>query len=445
MTLPTPTPDHPVDRAAAVLADLARRLDVPADEPALRSDLHRQGGQVDSETLARTVRRMGLPITLWRFEQGDIDQLAPPTLVEIEDGNWWLVEKLGRVQVELSRPGNEVSWRLSRRRFRREWTGAAAVAAVPPPRAEKGVEVPAASPLRAAFMRHRGVLTELLLGSLFLQSLSLAAPIAFLLVIDKVINHNGINTLDVILVALISIALFEALIGGLRGYVLGHTTARIDMEVTARLFRHLTELPFAYFTATPIGQLMSRFTDADKLRSYVMQAVVGSLADLLFASLFLAVLFFLSADMAWIALAALLLQLLTALAATPLQRSALRERLGRSHSNQSLLAETVLGIETVKSLAIESSRQRQRDAQLAAYGTAHDKAQKISNTMEQLTGLLGKLTVAALLWYGTHLVLVLCPSNTRIIILALPATGGLQCRADANFPLWFSHRSNANR
>ena len=42
-------------------------------------------------------------------------------------------------------------------------------------------------------------------------------------------------------------------------------------------------------------------------------------------------------------------------------------------------------------------------------------------------------------------ILVLCPSNTRIIILALPATGGLQCRADANFPLWFSHRSNANR
>ena len=121
--------------------------------------------------------------------------------------------------------------------------------------------------------------------------------------------------------------------------------------------------------------------------------------------LFLALLFYLSAEMAWIALVALFLQLLAALAATPLQRSALRERLSRSQSNQSLLAETIVGIETVKALAIETAQQRRWDAQLAAYGVSQDRAQKISNTSEQVSDLLGKLMMAALLWHGTHLVI----------------------------------------
>ena len=375
------------------------------DEAALRGDLRRQGGRVDIESLARAVRQTGLPVAFVRFERRAAGQLIPPALVEVEGGVWWLVEALGPLRIELSRPGDEVPWRLTRRRFRRHWTGIAATSAASVPGAQSETGAPLSSPLRAAFARRRGVLTELLVGSLLLQGLSLASPIAFLLVIDKVISHRGISTLDVIFAALVGIALFEVLSAGLRTRLLGRTTTGIDVEVTANLFRHLTELPFSYFVSTPLGGLLSRFADADKLRGYVVQAAVGSLADLVCAFLFLALLFYLSAEMAWIALVALFLQLLAALAATPLQRSALRERLSRSQSNQSLLAETIVGIETVKALAIETAQQRRWDAQLAAYGVSQDRAQKISNTSEQVSDLLGKLMMAALLWHGTHLVI----------------------------------------
>ena len=375
------------------------------DEAALRGDLRRQGGRVDTEALARAVRQVGLPIVLVRFERGAAGQLIAPALVEVEDGEWWLVEKLGPLRVELSQPGNALPWRLSRRRFRRHWTGVAVTSAASVPGADDGPGTAAASPLRAAFVRRRGVLIEVLVSSLLLQGLSLAAPIAFLLVIDKVINHRGINTLDVILAALVGIALFEALSAGLRTHVLGRSATGVDVEVTASLFRHLTELPFGYFASTPVGGLLSHFGDADKLRGYVMQAAVGSLVDILFAGLFLAFLFYLSAGMAGIALVALLAQLLAALAATPLQRAALRERLGRSESNQSLLAETVIGIETVKSLAMETAQQRRWDAQLAAYAVAQDRAQRVSNATEQVSDLFGKLMMAALLWHGAHLVI----------------------------------------
>ena len=407
--LPTRAPsresDPSIDHAAAALACLAQSLEVPMDEAALRGDLRRQGGQVDTEALARAARRSGVPVAFIRFERGAAGQLIPPALVEVDGGAWWLVEAIGPLRVELRRPGDQVPWRLSRRQFQRQWTGVAATSAPPAPGAQNESAGQAPSPLRAAFARRRGELVELLVGSLVLQGLSLASPIAFLLVVDKVINHRGIHTLDVILAALVGIAVFEALTAGLRTQLLGRATTGIDVDVTASLFRHVTELPFGYFGSTPLGGLLARFGDADKLRGYVVQAAVGSLADLLFVGLFLALLFYLSAEMAWIALIALLLQLLAALAATPLQNAALRERFARSQSNQSLLAETVLGIETVKSLAIETAQQRRWDAQLAAYAVSQNRAQKIANTAEQTSDFLGKLMMAVLLWHGTHLVI----------------------------------------
>ena len=405
MGVPSGESDPSIDHAAAALACLAQRLEVPMDEATLRGDLRRQGGHVDTEALARAARRSGVPVAFIRFERSAAGQLIPPALVEVEGGDWWLVEEIGPLCIELRRPGDRVPWRLSRRQFRRQWTGIAATSASFAPGARNEPEGSAPSPLRAAFVKRRGELVELLVGSLLLQGLSLASPIAFLLVVDKVINHRGINTLDVILGALIGIAVFEALSAGLRTRLLGQATTGIDVDVTASLFRHLTELPFGHFVSTPLGGHLARFGDADKLRGYVVQAAVGSLADLLFVGMFLALLFYLSAEMAWIVLAALLLQLLAALAATPLQNAALRERLARSQSNQSLLAETVIGIETVKSLAIETAQQRRWDAQLAAYAVSQNRAQSIANAAQQTSDLLGKLMTVALLWHGTHLVI----------------------------------------
>ena len=418
---PSGASDTSIDHAAAALAFLARRLEVPMDERALRGDLRRQGGRVDTEALARAARRSGVPVAFVRFERGAAGQLIPPALVEVDGGRWWLVEDVGPLRVELRRSGDQVPWRLSRRQFRRQWTGVAAVSAPSAPGKHDESGASERPPLRAAFARRRGDLGELLVGSLLLQCLSLASPIAFLLVIDKVIVHRGISTLDVILAALVAIAVFEALTAWLRSRLLGRATTGIDVDVTASLFRHVTELPFGYFVSTPLGGILGRFADADKLRGYVVQAAVGSLVDFLFVGMFLALLFYLSAQMAWIALAALILQLLAGLAATPLQHAALRERLARSHSNQSLLAETVIGIETIKSLAIETAQQRRWDAQLAAYALSQDRAHRVANTTEQASDLIGKLMMAALLWQGAQLVIAQALTLGQLIAFNLIA------------------------
>src|SRR5207253_3947554 len=101
-------------------------------------------------------------------------------------------------------------------------------------------------------------LGEVLLASFFLQLFALVSPLFFQVVIDKVLVHRSMSTLDVLVIGLLGISLFEAILGSLRTYLFAHTTNRIDVELGARLFRHLLALPIAYFQARRVGDSVAR-------------------------------------------------------------------------------------------------------------------------------------------------------------------------------------------
>ena len=109
-----------------------------------------------------------------------------------------------------------------------------------------------------AMVKYRRVLGEVLIASLFLQILALISPLFFQVVIDKVLVHRALTTLDVLVIGLVTVSIFEAVLGGLRTYVFAHTTNRIDVELGTRLFRHLVALPLAYFEARRVGDSVAR-------------------------------------------------------------------------------------------------------------------------------------------------------------------------------------------
>ena len=104
-----------------------------------------------------------------------------------------------------------------------------------------------------AIYKYRAVLGRVLLASFFLQLFALVTPLFFQVVIDKVLVNRSMGTLDVLVIGLVTISVFETVLEILRTYVFAHTTNRIDVELGARLFRHLTALPIAYFQARRVG------------------------------------------------------------------------------------------------------------------------------------------------------------------------------------------------
>lgn len=142
-----------------------------------------------------------------------------------------------------------------------------------------------------SLVRHRRLFGEVLLVSAFLQLFALVSPLFFQVVMDKVLVHRGLSTLDVLAVGLLAVVVFESLLSTLRAYVFSHTTSRIDVELGARLYRHLLNLPLAWFEARRVGDSVARVRELESIRGFLTGSALTLVLDLLFSVLFFAVMF----------------------------------------------------------------------------------------------------------------------------------------------------------
>ena len=256
-----------------------------------------------------------------------------------------------------------------------------------------------------ALVKYRSLFGEALLISLFLQFFALVSPLFFQAVMDKVLVHRGLTTLDVLMIGLLIVVVFESVLSALRTYVFSHTTSRIDVELGARLFRHLLALPLAYFQARRVGDSVARVRELENIRSFLTGQALTLVLDLAFSVVFIAVMFAYSVPLTLIVLASLPLYVGLSLLVVPILRKRLDDKFARGAENQALLVETVTGIQTVKAGALEPQLAQRWDNQLAAFVAASFKTNALATFAHEGVGLIGKLVGAATLWYGAHLVM----------------------------------------
>ena len=256
-----------------------------------------------------------------------------------------------------------------------------------------------------SLVKYRKLLGEVLTVSLFLQLFALVSPLFFQVVMDKVLVHKGLTTLDVLVMGLVVVVLFESLLTGLRSYVFSHTTSRIDVELGSRLFRHLLRLPLAYFQARRVGDSVARVRELENIRSFLTGQALTLVLDVVFSILFIAVMFLYSVPLTLSVLISLPLYSALILSIVPVLRGRLNEKFARGAENQSLLVETITGIQTVKANALEPAMARRWDNQLAGYVSASFKTQNLATWAHEGINLIGKLVNAATLWYGAKLVM----------------------------------------
>jgi len=256
-----------------------------------------------------------------------------------------------------------------------------------------------------ALVKYRKLLGEVLLISFMLQLFALVSPLFFQVVMDKVLVHRGLTTLDVLVIGLVVVVVFESVLNGLRAYVFSHTTSRIDVELGARLFRHLVQLPLAYFQARRVGDSVARVRELENIRSFLTGNALTVVLDVLFSVIFIAVMLFYSVPLTLIVLVSLPLYFGLSLAIVPILRQRLDVKFARGAENQSMLVETITGIQTVKASALEPSFGKRWDNQLAAYVSASFKTQNLATWAHEGVNLIGRLVNAATLWYGAHLVM----------------------------------------
>jgi subfamily B ATP-binding cassette protein HlyB/CyaB len=256
-----------------------------------------------------------------------------------------------------------------------------------------------------AIIKYRRLLGEILLISLCLQLIGLVTPLFFQVVMDKVLVNHAMKTLNVITIGFVMATLFEAVLTGIRTWVFAHTSSKIDVELGARLFRHLLGLPLAYFQSRRVGDSVARIRELENIRSFLTSNALTVVLDISFSFVFLAVMFWYSKALTMIVIGSIPLYVALSVVFTPMIRARLDEKFNRSAENQSFLVETISGVDTVKAMAVEPRWTHKWDQQLAAYVTAGLSVTNVATIASGGVTLVSKLVTVAILWIGAGLVL----------------------------------------
>jgi subfamily B ATP-binding cassette protein HlyB/CyaB len=251
------------DTGLASLAIVGRFHGIPVDPPQLRHEFGKLRERFSADELVLAARRLGLKARAFQSSWERLTQTALPALVQQGDGSFLVAAKIVEDRILLHDTITNQPLALTRAEFEARWNGLVVLVT-------KRALLPGMSGnfdlswFFPAIVKYRRQFGEVIVASLFLQILALITPLFFQVIIDKVLVHQGMTTLDVLAIGLLLVAVFEVLLGGLRTYLFSHTTNKVDVELGARLYHHLQRLPIAFFQSRPVGNVVARMRELER-------------------------------------------------------------------------------------------------------------------------------------------------------------------------------------
>ena len=391
------------DSGITSLVMMLAYLRIPVDPLQIRHEHVPDGQSLDCIGVVRAARRLGVKAKAVTVAQKRLATAPLPAIAQARDGSFFILAKADREKALIQVPGQPPK-QLTCEELSERWNGTVVFVSRRAQLAggERRFDFTWFIP---AIVKYRRLFGEVLLASLFLQLFGLVTPLFFQVVIDKVLVHRGMTTLDVLVIGLVLVTVFEIILGGLRTYIFSHTSSRVDVELGARLFQHLLALPIAYFQSRQVGQTVARVRELETIRSFLTGSALTVVLDLLFTVVFFAVMYHFSPALTLIVLAAIPFYAALSIGITPGLRRRIEEKFQRGATNQAFLVESVSGVETLKSMAVEPQMRQRWEEQLAAYVRASFRAITLGTVGSQGVLLINKVVTALILWFGAHAVI----------------------------------------
>ena len=240
-------------------------------------------------------------------------------------------------------------------------------------------------------LNYKRIVFEVLIASFIMQLFGLVTPLFTQVVLDKVLTHHSISTLRVIAIAFLATIIFELLLSLSRNYIFAHTTTKIDAKLGSELFSHLALLPMTYFENRKVGNIVARVRELDSIRDFIANKSVTVILDLLFSFVFVLMMLLYSVKLTLIAIFFFI---------TPILRKRLEDKFQMGAASNSYLVEAVTGMQTVKSLAIEGSMQREWENYLGNYVKSSFNLSNLSNVASGFATCLQKMMTLSILYFG---------------------------------------------
>ena len=395
----------PLDAGAACFGMLSQYFGMPFRKEVIRrvlaDQLNRQGS-LSLNTCGAVAELMGLNAQLVSVPANALHRLETPVLVRWQD-SLAVIYEISAQQMVIGVP----EMGLLKRQladFVETWDDDGQVLLLKPTK-ETPQERFGLRWFLPSLVRYRRVLIEVFIASFFVQLFGLANPLMIQVIIDKVIVQNSPDTLQVLGIFLLVIAVFEAFLTSLRTYLFVDTTNRIDMNLGSEIIDHLLRLPLRYFERRPVGEIATRVGELENIRQFLTGTALTVVLDVVFSVVYIVVMVIYSPILTLVALGIIPVFIGLTLFFSPTIRRQLRTKAERNAQTQSYLVEVMSGIGTVKAQNIELRSRWQWQERYARYVTAGFDTVVTSTIAGSTSTFLNKLSGLLVLWVGAYLVL----------------------------------------
>jgi len=259
--------------------------------------------------------------------------------------------------------------------------------------------------LRPVFDQLRPAFASLLVHSLFVNLLALAAPIFVLQVYDRVVFYAGLSTLTALVIGMGFALAFDFALRMSRGRLLQRLAVRIDVDLSRRLYGKLDSLPLMALESRPAAVWTTLFRDIDLIRNTLAGPPAVLLADLPFVVLFIVVIAIIAPPLTWLLLLLTVAFVIVAGLSGRLADAAGTAERGALMARDGMLAELVAGRGVAKALgAGEALRGKWEERQSATIAQGVIRGGR-TDLFSNLSHLLSVATTVCLTAWGALAIL----------------------------------------
>lgn len=243
------------------------------------------------------------------------------------------------------------------------------------------------------------------LSALAMSFFALVPPLLYFLVVNRVLVHQRMSTLFVLVVGVFFVVIFDTIFGYMRRWLVAEGTARTDARISTYIFDRLIGLPIEVFERQPTGTISFKIAEANRIRNFLTGQVFSTLLDSTVLIVLLPVMFYMHAPLTFFVLGLALVMFIVIMLFMPAIGKAYSRVIRAEQTKGSLLIETIHGMRTIKTLALEGRRRQQWDDAASEAVTAHRDMQFLSNLPQTILQPIEKLIYSGSLLLGCYLAL----------------------------------------
>ena len=267
-------------------------------------------------------------------------------------------------------------------------------------------------------LRDHRIARDIAVAAIVLSVLALGPIIFWRLLIDRVLYYQSFDTLAVLCTAMLVLILFETAFGYMRRFLVIHVTARIDAKLSTYMFDKVLSLPLDFFERSSTGVITRDMNEMFKIRSFLTGQLFGTVLDSFVLLVFLPIMFFFSAILTAVVLgfsAVICLWIVWMLPVLGRKCSAVFRAEGAKNA---FLVESLQGIRTVKSLALDARQRHEWDVRVAAATRLRLDELRTANIIQTVVTPLERVLVSGTLALAVYLAIA---AHDQIYIGAIVA------------------------